>query len=239
MSWLLAFAAGVLILPLAHALNVCAGVWVRRGLRDELRRRSRGALVLTYDDGVSERFEPRLLALLREHGAHATFFLLGARSEGRQHRVRDLEEAGQEVGNHSFAHLDAFRTDPLSVARDLRSAHQVFHNLGARPGIFRPPHGRMTLSGWLQIRKLGYRVAMWTQDGGDTAPTLPRAEEVADAIRRDGGGVVLLHSHDRSEVHTDREEYVLELTRQLLELARKEGLVVKPCSAVLAPEEDR
>src|SRR5512142_3238356 len=40
-----------------------------------LRERTRGKLVLTYDDGPGLRLEDRLLDLLRQEKAHATFFL--------------------------------------------------------------------------------------------------------------------------------------------------------------------
>ena len=50
---------------------------------------------------------------------------------------------------------------------------------------------------------------------------------VIERIKSGGGGVILMHDHSRPD-NPEREAYVLDLTKNILELARKEGF--KICS---------
>ena len=60
-------------------------------------------LALTFDDGPS-RWTPAVVDLLGEHGARATFFLIGQRVRERPHDVRRIVEAGHEIGSHTMTH---------------------------------------------------------------------------------------------------------------------------------------
>jgi peptidoglycan-N-acetylglucosamine deacetylase len=59
---------------------------------------------ITIDDGPNPHDTPKLLDLLDEHGARATFFLIGERAERYPHLVREIVERGHEVGNHTYHH---------------------------------------------------------------------------------------------------------------------------------------
>ncbi|MFZ0319637.1 MAG: hypothetical protein WAL56_10970, partial [Candidatus Sulfotelmatobacter sp.] len=64
-----------------------------------------------------------------------------------------------------------------------------------------------------------------TIDSGDTHTTLPRASQIADRLRREGGGIVLMHDLDRTQ---PRNDFVLELTSTLIDVAKRESLQIKP-----------
>jgi peptidoglycan/xylan/chitin deacetylase (PgdA/CDA1 family) len=218
-----AFLVGLLLLPALHVANVLLGLLVRRSLRNRLRRLSKGHLVLTYDDGPGERLQSRLLKLFAEQQAHATFYLLGLRAEGRGERVQELLEQGHEVGSHAFAHIDAIAAAPWTVRVDHDHAKMAFANLGLRPTSYRPPYGRMTWTGFRRLDAESLPVAMWTHASGDTYRRRPSVNEVVDAVARDGGGVVLLHSHDRTN-DAACEDFVLKVTEALLQMAKDKGL---------------
>jgi hypothetical protein len=63
----------------------------------------------------------------------------------------------------------------------------------------------------------------WTVDSGDTRGVLPTPSQVADRVRREGGGIVLMHDLDRTQ---NRNDFVLELTAALLDVARQESFKV-------------
>ena len=73
-------------------------------------------MALTFDDGPSPAWTPRLLEGLSRRGARATFFLVGSQIEGREDLVRRIRQEGHQIGNHSFGHGDL--TD-LSAAQAL------------------------------------------------------------------------------------------------------------------------
>jgi peptidoglycan/xylan/chitin deacetylase (PgdA/CDA1 family) len=193
-----------------------------------LRQRCRElrAIVLTYDDGPGVRVTPRLHELLDSFGATATFFPLGCK----------LENAGwspgrHELGSHSYKHLHAWKNSPMAVHEDIdRGLASVSRLSECR--LFRPPHGKLTLATLLQVWARGCSMAWWTIDSSDTWPATVPASRIIERIAREGGGVILLHDHDRLK-DREREAYVTELTRSVLEFSRAEGFKVCKMSDVI------
>lgn len=207
-----------------HALRLHAD----RKLRARCRRER--ALALTFDDGPGAVLTPALQALLAEYGARASFFPLGVRAERATGVLDRLAAAGHEIGAHSQQHKSAWRSAPLTAARDVaRGFATLARWLGPEP-LFRPPHGKLALPSWLVFRRHRARLVGWTRDSGDTFEQLPESREVLEAVQREGGGVILLHDFDRAP---ERHAYVLETTRALLELARSERLRVAPVGELL------
>jgi peptidoglycan/xylan/chitin deacetylase (PgdA/CDA1 family) len=91
--------------------------------------------------------------------------------------------------------------------------------------MFRPPYGKMTLPTYLTIRERGAPVWWWTIDSGDTHKSLPRPKQITDRILREPGGIVLMHDMNRSP---DRNDFVLETTAALLDLAKQNSINVVP-----------
>ena len=101
---------------------------------------SRKTVYLTFDDGPVPEQTPWVLDVLRRHGIRATFFCVGDNVRKHPDVFRQLTEAGHEVGNHTFNHLQYFRT---AASRYLDNADRCSRIAGS-PRLFRPPHGQMT-----------------------------------------------------------------------------------------------
>ena len=190
----------------------------------KLKCRISHTIVLTYDDGPGTELTKNLLALLKTYDVRATFFMLGNKVTVDLEIPHMLVQAGHEIGSHSFQHLNAWKRSPLAVYRDINRGLADISAL-SKPLLFRPPHGKVTLATMLQVRLNQCRHAWWTIDSTDTWPTPMPIELVVDRIRCDGGGVILMHDHSRPN-NPEREAYVLELTKCILELARKERFKV-------------
>jgi hypothetical protein len=103
----------------------------------------------------------------------------------------------------------------------------------AAGGSYRPPFGKLNLASWLATWIRGSRLAWWTVDSGDTWPALPSEAAIVEQVRAAGGGVVLMHDFDRTGPDAARrEDHVVSLTGELLELAAREGLVVQTYGAL-------
>jgi peptidoglycan/xylan/chitin deacetylase (PgdA/CDA1 family) len=148
-----------------------------------------------------------------------------------------LDARGHEVANHGLVHLDAIRSDPITVAADFRQSRLALSNIGVRASCYRPAYGRLTLLSWLQARRHG-PVVLWTHDSCDLSERpRPVSDLVAD-VQRDGGGIVLFHGHDRWHCEAAH-DYVVEATRALLRMAREHGLAVTTCAELFGvPELD-
>jgi peptidoglycan-N-acetylglucosamine deacetylase len=180
-------------------------------------------LALTYDDGPTPTITGPLLDLLKSRSARATFFMLGEHAKTNAEMADRVLADGHAIGCHSNHHLNAWKTLPWRSIADIDAGYKSLSRWIQPDGMFRPPYGKMTLPTYWSIYRRKAPVWWWTIDSGDTSEVLPQLSGVADRLRREGGGIVLMHDLDRTE---ERNRYVLELTASLLDVARDEGLKV-------------
>lgn len=82
----------------------------------------------------------RLLELLAEHQAKATFFIVGQIATTHPKLVRDIHAAGHEIASHSWDHQRVHRFQPDSFREDLmRSKSALEQATGAAVVGFRAP----------------------------------------------------------------------------------------------------
>lgn len=197
-----------------------------------LRRRcaERRALVLTFDDGPGSELTPRLLDLLRERQARASFFPLGRRVLGSEAILDRIAAEGHQIGCHSFSHRHAWKILPGAAWRDARAGFGALAAWLEPSGTFRPPHGKIDLLTMAALHKQGAQLAWWTLDSGDTGQALPDPAQVERDVVAAGGAVVLLHDFDRSP---ERLQYVLDVTDRLIARARREGITICTLSELI------
>jgi peptidoglycan-N-acetylglucosamine deacetylase len=213
---------------MGSAAYLMPAVW-RLGWSNALKRKlvKDRALFLTYDDGPSSAVTPGLLDLLRSRGAKATFFMLGRSAQQYPEIADRITREGHDTGCHSYQHLNAWKVAPWRAIADIDAGYDQLVSWVRSDGMFRPPYGKMTVLTYWAIRNRGATIWWWTIDSGDTGKTLPSPGNVADALLRQGGGIVLLHDLDRSR---ERNEFVLQTTASLLEVAGRNSIKIKRLS---------
>lgn len=83
---------------------------------------------------------PELLGMLADAGCAATFFVLGEVAESMPRRVREIAEAGHEIGSHGYLHLRATERSPRAFAADLKRSKALLEDLVGEPVLgFRAP----------------------------------------------------------------------------------------------------
>src|SRR6185312_6007326 len=113
------------------------------------------AVYLTFDDGPHPEITSWVLEQLMQYHAKATFFCVGenvTRFSATYHLVLN---AGHAVGNHSFNHINGWKSDNNTYFENVLKCAEVVHS-----DLFRPPFGRIKFS---QVRKLKqhFRITMW------------------------------------------------------------------------------
>ncbi len=92
-----------------------------------------------------ERNTDRLLELLDEGGAHATFFTVGWVAWKYPELIRRIAAAGHELASHSFWHEVVRRHDRASLAGDLAASRKLLEDLTSQPCEgFRAPGNSIT-----------------------------------------------------------------------------------------------
>ncbi|SMY09310.1 polysaccharide deacetylase family protein [Flavimaricola marinus] len=201
---------------------------VRRRSESLLRDKVRGSLVLSYDDGPGTDLTAELLDLLDAENLRATFFMIGDAAAARPDRVAEVLARGHEVGSHTQSHSNAWKVPPLRAIRDMRAGRVTVDALGGDGTLFRPPYGKLTLG--TLAAAAGWRLAWWSIDPRDSWAPRP-IDEVLAEVEAAQGGVILLHDFDKPRRDqlspSDHHDYVLEMTRRLILLAKQKGWAVR------------
>jgi polysaccharide deacetylase family protein (PEP-CTERM system associated) len=109
-------------------------------------------------DGYEDRIEQagrKLLNLLAEANARATFFVLGAVAERHPHLVREIASAGHEVGTHGYSHSLIYQLSPQRFREELRRSIGLLENLAGKPiWGHRAPFFSITRASWWALEIL-------------------------------------------------------------------------------------
>lgn len=79
-----------------------------------------------------ERNVERILDLLNERGAHATFFTLGWIAERYPVLIRRIVEQGHELASHGYGHLRASEQTPDSFREDISRSKKLLEDIGGK-----------------------------------------------------------------------------------------------------------
>jgi peptidoglycan/xylan/chitin deacetylase (PgdA/CDA1 family)/uncharacterized membrane protein YbhN (UPF0104 family) len=168
---------------------------------------------ITFDDGPSAEYTPRILDELREARVRATFFVLGRHVRAHPDIARRIVEEGHELASHGDDHSLLTFEGPRDIARQLRALDEaVVAATGSAPApLFRAPHGFRSPFLVPVARRLGYRVVGWTAGVWDTAK--PGIDRIVDrsVSKLHPGAILLLHDADGSGSGDDRSQTVAAL----------------------------
>ena len=177
---------------------------------------SEKVIYLTFDDGPNPEVTPRVLDILDEFEAKATFFCVGENVMKYPEIFQEVKHRGHAVGNHTFNHVKGTEKTVKEYVDNVGKAHEYIHSK-----LFRPPHGRITLS---QVNKLkaDFKIIMWdfiTYDFDRQVTSTEILNEVK--LRSRNGSVVIFHDSLKARKN------VLEALPEALRYWKKEGYEVK------------
>lgn len=183
-----------------------------------------GLVALTFDDGPDPRTTPMVLAMLKQRGARATFFVLGEKAERAPGVIGEIVAGGHELGLHGYAHDRLYSLRGRArVAADVRRVRDVVERMVGRASVwFRAPVGFVSPATAAAARSEGVLLAGWTLRALDGRASAT-AERVLERVlaRLEDGVVVLLH--DASE-RGDRTPVSLALLPELLDAIERRDL---------------
>lgn len=162
-------------------------------------------LALTFDDGPNPAITPRLLDLLDQHRACATFFLIGRFVRECPALAREIAARGHVVGNHTDTHPNLFWLSAARISEELtRCQKAIAGAIDRRPIWMRPPYGYRGPQLERVVRRQGFRgVVMWSLIVQDWKPQ-PPARLIGRLSRARGGDIVVLHDGDHRVLDGDR-----------------------------------
>ena len=151
-------------------------------------------IYLTFDDGPHPKITPKVLNILADYDAKASFFCVGDNVRKYPGTFREVMDAGHVTGNHTFHHLKGWVTSNEAYLEDVKSCHTLVNS-----SLFRPPYGKLKLS---QIRALKkqYRLVMWSVITYDYDQRLSPDKCLQRATEKTGpGDIVVFHDSKKAE----------------------------------------
>jgi peptidoglycan-N-acetylglucosamine deacetylase len=187
-------------------------------------------LAITFDDGPDTRWTPKILDILKEKHAPATFFIVGIAGTQSPELLKREYAEGHEVGNHTYTHPNFDDISHTQLRWELNLTQRLIEStLGVKSILFRPPFGIDHEPEYAEevaqlpvAQDMGYVIVGqkidphdWKQPGGKQVP----AAEIVDSVvsQATDGNIILFHDGGG-----DRSQTVAALP-QVIDLLRAQG----------------
>ena len=177
------------------------------------RNSNKVAIMINVYEG-SEIVE-RMLDVLKEKGAKATFFVGGCWAEDNGELLLKILENGHEIGSHGYFHKDHAKLSESRNREEMTATDNLIRRLtGYDVKLFAPPSGSYSATTLKVAESMGYKTIMWSKDTIDW-----RDKDVNTVINRAtknvrGGDMILMHP----------QKHTLDALPKILDYYEKGGL---------------
>lgn len=180
-------------------------------------------IYLTFDDGPTPEITTWVLDQLEQYNAKATFFCIGKNIEQHPEIFKKIVESGHATGNHTFNHLNGWKTEDKKYIENFELCETTISNLqseinpdisGLKSKIFRPPYGKIKRVQAKKLRQKGYKIIMWDVLSADFDQSITKEKCLNNVISNTQSGSIIVF-HDSVKAFKNL-EYVLPRVLQYL-----------------------
>ncbi len=155
---------------------------------------SEKVIYLTFDDGPIPEVTSHVINILQERKILATFFCVGQNVKKYPEIFAQVCEAGHAIGNHSFHHLNGWKTPPTEYVEDVNRCNDYFETR-----LFRPPYGKFTPSQYFLLHKK-YKFILWSVLSGDYNSGISNEQCLYNVLNNTiPGSIVLFHDSPKAK----------------------------------------
>lgn len=212
---------------------VAAGVLVIGGLTGHVTRADNQScaavkcVALTFDDGPSP-YTDRLLQILKDNDAKATFFQIGNKVAANPAGAKRVVDAGMELGSHTWEHPNMTTIPPEDIAAQFSRANDaIVAATGRKPSLYRPAGGLSNAAVRQAAGNFGLAEILWDVipfDWANDSNTAATRQVLMAQIKP--GSVVLFHDTYLSTV---------DLVYQFIPVLKANGYRLVTVSELLGP----
>jgi len=149
------------------------------------------SIAITFDDGPSKKYNPLILEVLKDNKAHATFYMVGTMAVNCQKCVLDTYNSGNEVGSHTYGHINLKKSSIEEVNNSLNRFNDLYNKItGDNVKTIRPPYGAYDSENLNNIDK---PLILWNLDTQDWR--YRNVEHIVNYIKKNvsDGSIILMH----------------------------------------------
>lgn len=107
----------------------------------------------------------RILDILDEHEAKATFFIGGCWADDNVVCVREILSRGHELGNHGYFHKDHSALSEAENTEEISNCNRfILLTTGKEMTLFAPPSGAYGKASLAACETLGMKTILWSRD---------------------------------------------------------------------------
>ena len=211
----------VIVLAVSISSSSIAGVYFGETTRKipvysvEIDDSADKVIALTFDAAWGADKTLKIIEILKEYDAHATFFLVGFWIDKYPDETKAIAEAGFDIGNHSENHLNMPRLSAEKIAEEITSVNKKVYDLtGKTPMYFRAPFGDYANNLMTCIEDMGMVVVQWSIDSLDWKGL--GVKDITERIvpKAKSGDIVLFHNNS---------DHVLDALPVVLEALKNKG----------------
>jgi len=185
-------------------------------------------LALTFDDGPDPEWTPRLLDVLDDAGARATFFPIAPRAAALPDLIARIVDDGHAIGLHCAEHVRHSHRSIEWGRHDAACALELLASVGASPTLWRTPWGDTAAWSHRVARENGLRIVGWTIDTHDWRGDAAGQMFAATRDGLCGGAIVLAHDGIGPGARRADVRETIAYTRLVAEYAAQAGLELGP-----------
>ena len=161
-------------------------------------------IALSFDDGPSVYTE-RIIAALEANNAEATFFMVGYNVRNYKDVVRQVYDAGMEIGNHTSDHKKLSEQSKETIRSQVFDNEDLINSIvPAGRIIVRPPYGSHNST----VRSIVQRPMFnWSVDSLDWKTR--NADSIVAQIKQDARDGYIVLMHDLYETTAEAAERII------------------------------
>ena len=219
---------GVVAAVVVLVVGVLTG-HIRRDDPDDVDCATERCIALTFDDGPSP-YTGRLLQILKDNDAKATFFEIGNKVAANPEGAKRVVEAGMELGSHTWEHPNMTTIPPEDIAPQFSKASDAIEAAtGQRPKLVRTAGGLINDAVLAEAKKQGLADINWDVipfDWANDSNTAATRYMLMSQIKPHS--VVLFHDTYSSTV---------DLVQQFIPVLKANGYYMVTVTQMLGPRE--
>ncbi|MED0679854.1 polysaccharide deacetylase family protein [Aneurinibacillus thermoaerophilus] len=162
-------------------------------------------IAFTFDDGPHPVYTRKILKILDKYHAKGTFFITGQRAQTYSSIVREMNEQGHEIGNHTFSHPSMRKITSLQLQEEIQKTDDIIHSLtGDYPIFFRPPGGVQNTVVRDAAKKKNHIIVIWSKHQDTKDWSNPGIEKMVKQVTQHAqpGQIVLMHDSGFNRTQT-------------------------------------
>lgn len=172
-------------------------------------------VALTFDAAWGSDKTLSIVNILKEAGLEATFFLVGFWTEANADKVKQIQEAGFDIGTHSNTHPKMSTLSKTQIETELKTSMKLISDItGKTVEFFRPPFGDYNDTLVSTASELGLKTIQWDVDTLDWKGL--SSSEILARIKSNvkNGSIILCHNNS---------DHIVEALPLIISYLKEEG----------------